>query len=110
MELNIETMSLSDLKQIKSILTERLKKKEKWMVGERGRNYEEYWRRELIYYQDENHEKQDTFSLGQLQFIFHKFSLLLHPSLILRESITLSSLQKFLILSNQKKLPNRSIC
>lgn len=57
MELNIETMSLIDLKQIKSILTERLDKKEKWMVAERGRNYEEYCRRELIYHQDENHEK-----------------------------------------------------
>jgi hypothetical protein len=31
MELNIKTMSLSDLKQIKSILTERLEKKEKWI-------------------------------------------------------------------------------
>ena len=57
MELNIETMSLSDLKQIKSILTERLKKKELWMVAERGYNYEEYCRRELIYRRDENHEK-----------------------------------------------------
>lgn len=57
MELNIKTMSLSDLKQIKSILTERLEKKEKWMVAERGHNYEEYCRREFIYHQDENHEK-----------------------------------------------------
>lgn len=30
MELNIESMSLSDLKEIKSILTERLEKKEKF--------------------------------------------------------------------------------
>ena len=52
-----KTMSLSDLKQIKSILTERLEKKEKWMIEERGHNYEEYCRRELIYHQDENHEK-----------------------------------------------------
>ena len=57
MELNIETMSLSDLKQIKSILEERLLKKEKWMNSERGRNYEEYCRRELIYHNDENHSK-----------------------------------------------------
>jgi len=57
MEINIETMSLSDLIQIKSILTERLEKKEKWMVAERGHNYEEYCRRELIYHKDENHEK-----------------------------------------------------
>ena len=55
--MSIETMSLSDLKEIKSILTERLEKKEKSMVAERGRNYEEYCRRELIYHQDENHEK-----------------------------------------------------
>jgi hypothetical protein len=57
MELNIETMSLSDLKEIKSILTERLEKKEKWMMAQRGRNYEECCRGELIYHQDENHEK-----------------------------------------------------
>lgn len=38
MEFNIETMSLSDLKEIKSILTERLEKKEKWMIAERGHN------------------------------------------------------------------------
>lgn len=42
MEFNIESMSLSDLKEIKSILTERLEKKEKWMIAERGHNYEEY--------------------------------------------------------------------
>ncbi len=50
-------MSLSDLIQIKSILTERLEKKEKWMVAERGRDYEEYCRREMIYYHDENHQR-----------------------------------------------------
>ena len=48
MELNFETMSLSDLKHIKSILEERLTQKEKWMNSERGHNYEEYCRRELI--------------------------------------------------------------
>lgn len=50
-------MSMSDLKEIKSILTERLQKKENWMIAERGHNYEEYCRRELIYHQYENHEK-----------------------------------------------------
>jgi hypothetical protein len=57
MELNIETMTLSDLKYIKSILEERLLKKEKWMNSQRGYNYEEYCRRELIYHNDENHSK-----------------------------------------------------
>jgi hypothetical protein len=57
MELNIETMSLSDLKQIKSILEGRLLQKEKWMNSERGHSYEEYCRRELIYRNDENHSK-----------------------------------------------------
>ncbi len=57
MELNIGTMSLSDLKQIKSILEERLLQKENWMNSERGRNYEEYCRREFIYHNDENHSK-----------------------------------------------------
>ena len=57
MELNIETMSLSDLTNIKTILKQRLLKIEKWRDSERGRNLEEYNRRELIYYQDENHSK-----------------------------------------------------
>jgi hypothetical protein len=57
MELNIETMTLSDLTQIKSILEERLLQKEKWMNSERGRNYEEFCRKELIYHNDENHSK-----------------------------------------------------
>jgi len=57
MEPNLETMSLSDLKQIKSILEERLSQKEKWVKSERGYNYEEYCRRELIYHNDENHSK-----------------------------------------------------
>jgi hypothetical protein len=57
MELNIKTMSLSDLKQIKSILEERLLQKEKWMNSERGHSYDEYRRRELIYRRDENHSK-----------------------------------------------------
>jgi hypothetical protein len=57
MKLNFETMSLSDLKHIKSILEERLSQKENWMNSERGRNYEEYCRRELIYHNDENHSK-----------------------------------------------------
>lgn len=57
MELNIETMSLSDLIQLKSILEERLLQKEKWMNSERGRNYEVYCKRELIYHNDENHSK-----------------------------------------------------
>jgi hypothetical protein len=57
MELNFETMSLSDLKHIKSILEERLTQKEKWMNSERGQNYKEWCRRELIYHNDENHSK-----------------------------------------------------
>jgi hypothetical protein len=52
-----EIISLSDLKEIKSILEERLKKKEQFMDAERGHNYEEHCRRELIYRKDENHEK-----------------------------------------------------
>lgn len=50
-------MNLSDLKEIKSILEQRLKKKEQWMIAERGHDYEEYCRREFIYLRDENHEK-----------------------------------------------------
>lgn len=54
---HIETISLSDLKEVKSIIEDRLLKKEQWMNAERGRNYEEYCRRELVYNKDENHEK-----------------------------------------------------
>lgn len=57
MELNIETLSLCDLKQIKSILEEMLLQKEKWVNSQRGCNYEEFCKRELIYHNDENHSK-----------------------------------------------------
>ena len=57
MELNIKTMNLSDLTNIKSILEQRLSQRENWRDSERGRNLEEYNRRELIYHQDENHSK-----------------------------------------------------
>ena len=57
MELNSETMSLSDLTNIKTILEQRLLEREKWRDSERGRNLEEYNRRELIYHRDENHSK-----------------------------------------------------
>jgi hypothetical protein len=50
-------LSLCDLKEIKSILTERIKRKECWMNAERGRDYEEYCKKELIYHQDPNHKK-----------------------------------------------------
>jgi hypothetical protein len=50
-------LSLSDLIEIKSILEERLKNKERYMNAERGYDYEEYCRRRLIYHKDENHEK-----------------------------------------------------
>ena len=52
-----EEISLSDLKEIKSILEERLKKKERYMTIERGYDYEEYCKRELFYRQDVNHER-----------------------------------------------------
>jgi len=53
----MEKLSLCDLKEIKSILTERIKGKECWMNAERGGDYEEYCKRESIYNQDPNHEK-----------------------------------------------------
>ena len=52
-----EELNLSDLIEIKSILEERLKNVERFMNAERGYNYEEQRRRELIYHKDENHEK-----------------------------------------------------
>jgi|TARA_R110000782_G_scaffold9293_2_gene30004 hypothetical protein len=52
-----EEISLSDLKEIKSILEERLKKKYRYMTIERGYDYEEYCKRELLYGQDVNYER-----------------------------------------------------
>mgnify|MGYP003655707742 CR=1 FL=1 len=51
-----EEISLSDLKEIKSILEERLKKKYRYMTIERGYDYEEYCKRELLYGQDVNYD------------------------------------------------------
>ena len=45
------------LKEIKSILEERLKKKYRYMTIERGYDYEEYCKRELLYGQDVNYER-----------------------------------------------------
>jgi len=56
-QLNIETIPLTDLVEIKSIIEKRLDEKYKWVKAERGHNYEEYCRRELIYHQDDYHEK-----------------------------------------------------
>ena len=52
-----EEISLSDLKEIKSIPEERLKKKYRYMTIERGYDYEEYCKRELLYGQDVNYER-----------------------------------------------------
>ena len=51
-----EEISLSDLKEIKSILEERLNKKYRYMTIERGYDYEEYCKRELLYGQDVNYD------------------------------------------------------
>ena len=48
-----EEISLSDLKEIKSILEERLNKKYRYMAAD----YEEYCKREILYRQDVNYER-----------------------------------------------------
>ena len=53
----MEKLSLSDLKEIKSILEKRLEEIKCWRDAQRGYNYEEYCKRELIYHKDKNHEK-----------------------------------------------------
>ncbi len=53
----MEHYSLLELKEIKSIIEERLSLKKAWLESERGHNYEEYCKRELTYYQDQDHEK-----------------------------------------------------
>jgi hypothetical protein len=57
MEIKFETMYLSDLKQVKSILEERLAQKEKWRDSQRGYSYEEWVKRDVVYHADENHSK-----------------------------------------------------
>jgi len=57
MEINFETMSLNELIQIKSILEERLSRKEKWVNSQRGYSDEEYWKRKLIFHNDEDRSK-----------------------------------------------------
>lgn len=49
--------NLCELKEIKNILEYRLKEKESWLNASRGHNYEEYCRRELIFHNDEIHQK-----------------------------------------------------
>jgi len=51
--MNNEEISLSDLKEIKSILEERLNKK--YRRG--GYDYEKYCKREILYRQDVNYER-----------------------------------------------------
>ena len=52
-----EEISLSDLKEIKSILEERLNKKYRYMTIKRGYDYDEYCKREILYRQDVDHER-----------------------------------------------------
>ena len=52
-----EEISLSNLKEIKSIIEERLNKKYLYMTAERGYDYEEYCKREILYRQDVNYER-----------------------------------------------------
>lgn len=52
--MNKEEISLSDLKEIKSILEERLNKRYGY---ERGYDYEKRMKREILYRQDVNYER-----------------------------------------------------
>ena len=52
--LTIDSMSLYELKEIKSILEERLKK---WRDLELGKDFDEYNRRDLLYVESEYHSK-----------------------------------------------------
>ena len=52
-----EEISLSDLKEIKSILEEKLNKKYRYMTIERGYDYDERCKREILYRQDVDYER-----------------------------------------------------
>lgn len=45
------------ISELKTILEQQLLEKELWMNSQRGRDYEEYSRRSLIYHNDKNHLK-----------------------------------------------------
>ena len=49
--------NILELKELKTIIESRLNKKRAWVDAQRGYNYDEYCRRELLYSQDENHIK-----------------------------------------------------
>lgn len=55
--LTIDSMSLYELKEIKSILEERLLVKKKWRDLELGKDFDEYNRRDLLYVESEYHSK-----------------------------------------------------
>lgn len=57
MEPNFNTMSLTDLLKLKSIIEERLAKQKAWLDGGCGFDYTEYCRRKTIYENDENHSR-----------------------------------------------------
>jgi len=56
-KLTFSQLSLSDLLNLKMILERKLRSVELWMDDERGRDLEEYLRREMIYSKHENHAK-----------------------------------------------------
>ena len=49
--------NILELKELKNIIETKLNTKKQWVDAECGHNYNEYCKRELIYYQDEHHEK-----------------------------------------------------
>jgi hypothetical protein len=49
--------NILELKELKNIIETKLNTKKQWVDAERGNNYNEYCERELIYSQDEHHEK-----------------------------------------------------
>jgi ribonuclease HI len=50
-------INILELKELKNIIETKLNAKKRWVDAERGHNYNEHCKRELIYSQDEHHEK-----------------------------------------------------
>lgn len=69
MELKFETLHLSDLIALKTLIEKRLEAKEKLASCERGHNYEAFERNYISYQQDEDHEKLDRINKRIDEFI-----------------------------------------
>jgi len=65
----MEDLNFNELVTMQSVLRNRLKDKEDWMDGMRGRDYDEHCKRHLEYHNDPNHLKLANVTVRINQFI-----------------------------------------